>query len=206
MNEPAARLRALSDGARVLSMGEIARSYPRRHAVVRLFPVILLALAAVPRDVHAAGWRPYLSHKYGFALRYPAGWHVTSSYLPGSKQVAFGIQGKTPYSLTVVVLPFGPQRSLDRVVQRFKTYVRTTGQTVAGAHWSPVRVGKSKAMATVERPSTEGGVSLAEGLYLTQSRSRTFEIIAIAYGHPAPAKLGSFPVVYKQMLAAWRTL
>ncbi|MDQ2742743.1 MAG: hypothetical protein M3Z66_10690 [Chloroflexota bacterium] len=172
----------------------------RRFALLLLLVPLLSVL-----PVHAASWKAFHSRQLAFSLRYPPGWHVSESYVPGNRQVVFGYQGRSNYSLTVQLLPVHPARSIGQTLRRVMTYERSTGQVlVSGKGWKSAAIGRYPAMVAVTKPPTEGGVSVAQAIYVTQSRKHVYTIVDVAYAQHAPSSPHNFPSVYRQMLSSLR--
>jgi hypothetical protein len=169
----------------------------------------LLALVALvlllPAIASAASWHRFSSKSLGFALQYPPGWRLTTSQQP--KQVALQYQGHQVYSLQVSLLAVKPGSSMAQTLSRVTTYERSLGDTAfVSVHWAAASVGGRSAVAGVFRPSTEGGVAISTGIYLTASRSRVYELTVVDYRHPPASKLAQFPGIYQQILKTWRFL
>jgi hypothetical protein len=69
-----------------------------------------------------------------------------------------------------------------------------------------VSLGRRAALAGVLKPSTEGGSSLADEVYIAQWRGWVYEIVASAYHKPPFSRLSQFPSVYAQILGTWKFL
>ncbi len=61
-------------------------------------------------------------------------------------------------------------------------------------------------MATVIIPPTEGGALVSQAIYLTQWRSRVYEITLFSVHNPALSRVKQFLPVYGKILATWRFL
>ena len=59
-------------------------------------------------------------------------------------------------------------------------------------------------VAVLRNPPTEGGVTIANAVYVAQWRSHVYEVTLFAEHRPAPSTLGQFPAVYLQILSTWR--
>lgn len=170
----------------------------------RLAVLLLLLVLAAPASVFAGSWRLFQSRPLALSVRYPRTWHAVASYLPGDDQVQLGHAGPTNYSLTIQALPIKPAGKFVAVMQRFHQYQRRTHQSPGRVHWRTVRVGGHLAGGTISRPPTEGGVAMADALYVMRSRHHVYEITEVAYGHPSPANLARFPAVYQHILSTLR--
>jgi hypothetical protein len=90
-------------------------------------------------------------------------------------------------------------------LQRTIAYERSLGtSTFRSIHWTGTKLGGHAALTGVDRISTEGGVAMVDGVYLTTSGSRTYEIVMAAYNKPAPTTFSQFPGVYRTILSTWR--
>ncbi len=167
----------------------------------RLALVILVCTLVVPASAFAGSWRLFRGGSLGLTVRYPSTWHIAASYVSSSRQVTLGYSGRTNYSLMIQVLPIKPAGNLRVTLQRSIAYEQHSAGTLSGhLNWRPARVGIHPSIATIVRPSTEGGVAMAEAIYVTQSRHHVYVITEVAYSHPSPSNLGRFPAVYRQIL------
>lgn len=164
---------------------------------------LLLALTA-PASAFAGSWRLFRSAPLALTVRYPRAWRATPSYLPGNKQVQLGYSGRVNFSLTIQALPIKPAGKLVVAFNRFRGYEQRNHQSLAGMRWRVARVGGHVARGAISRPATEGGVAMAEALYVTQSRHHVYEITEVAYSHPTPASLARFPAIYQHILSTLR--
>jgi hypothetical protein len=173
----------------------------------RLSPAILLVMFALPGLAHAASWRSFHSRQLGVAFHYPGTWKLTVSNLPGNRQVTINSQSGPAYALVATVLAARPGHSLGQTMQRFVSYESSIGNAqLAHLHWSRAALGGKSAMVGIVRPSTEGGVAIANAILVTQWRSHIYEVTLTAYSKPAPSHLRQFPGVYSQILRSWRFL
>ena len=171
----------------------------------RALILTILAAALVPGVTSAASWRHYSSKVLGFTIKYPSDWKVLQS--APSQPVSIQRSGSTVYSITVAVLPIKPSHSIAATMARTRSYEHQIGNTTfASIHWQQVRVGGKPGMAGVLRPPTEGGVPVANGIYVLASRAHVYQVTVVAFEKPAPKTLSRFPSVYRQILGSWRYL
>lgn len=170
----------------------------------RFVLALLLIVLAAPASTFASSWRVFRSGPLGLEVRYPRTWHAVPSYLPGNTQVQLGYAGRTNYSLTIQVLPIKPAGKFVAVMRRFNQYQQRTHQSLGRMHWRTVRVGGQVARGTIVRPPTEGGVAIADALYVIRSRHHVYEITEAAYSHPLPSSLPRFPAIYQRILSTLR--
>ena len=185
----------------------------RRCVLAVLLAALILpasASAASPRATHHASipWRVYRNTRLGFAFRYPANWALNAGN-PASKtgdQVAIEYPGRGNYSLTAEILPISATPSLSETLQRVIAYQRSVTHSALFAHiaWSRTSLGGRPAEAGVLRPSTEGGVPVSNGIYVTQWRSRVYQITIFSEHKPPFSRLSQFPSIYGRILATWR--
>jgi hypothetical protein len=158
-------------------------------------------------SAHAASaWKPFHNAALHVSFRYPAGWTVMASATPGAGgQIMLTRQGRMPYALRLTVLPIRAAGSLSVTVKRASAYQRSVGDTsLMHLKWQSTRLGNVPAQAGVAIPSTEGGVGVSQGIFVTGWKGHVYELIISGYGHPVPSKLSSFPSIYFQILKTWR--
>lgn len=172
--------------------------------VRRFVLVVLLLVLTSPASAFAGSWHVFRSGPLGLAIRYPGNWHAVPSYLPSSRQVQLGFAGRTNYSLTIQALPIKPARTLLIVMRRFHQYEQRSHQLLGRVQWRAARVGGHPARGTISRPATEGGVAMAEALYVTQSRHHVYQITEVAYSQRPPKSLARFPAIYQHILSTLR--
>ena len=173
----------------------------------RLLLVSFLALALTTAYASAASWHVYSSTTLGFSLRYPAGWKVLNIAQPGAQQIQFSYPGAIPYTVDVTVLSLNGGPSVATLKSRFFAFERRSGNgSIVAMHWSTVTLGKRRGIGAVYIPATEGGVSVANGMYVVPWKSRTYVVNLQSVQKPAPRTLSGFPPIYRQILATWRFL
>jgi hypothetical protein len=153
----------------------------------------------------SVAWRTYSSKKLGFTLRYPTNWSVLSATGPGNQQVLLS-QRTTSYGLTITVLPIGVEPTIRSTLQRYMTYQQQLHNAIfSRIRWSQTSIGGWPAMVGVARsPATEGGITVSDAVYVTQSRSHVYQIVAVSYHRPPLSQLSQFPAIYGQILKTWR--
>ncbi len=163
---------------------------------------------SMPSITRSSTWHTFSSKRLGFAFRYPPGWKlIPSSVAPqAARQVIVWYQGRSNYQLNASLLPFKADRTLLATLKRFLAYERSITQSTmyAQIRWTSASLGGKPALAGVLRPPTEGGVAVANGIYLSQWRSRVYEVIITSTRSPALSQLGQFPSIYRKILATWR--
>jgi hypothetical protein len=181
----------------------------------RFVLVFLLAVLLAPSGVSAAsrkapkGWRVYTSRPMHISLEYPSNWKLFPMVLPNQPgEVTLSHQGTSIYSLQIQILPFSAAASIGKTLQLFLGYARRTthSSVYARTRWSAVTLGGRTAMAGVLRPSTEGGSSLSDAIYIAQWRGLVYEITAADFHKPPLSRLSQFPSIYAKILATWRFL
>lgn len=171
----------------------------------RLLIVPLLALILSSGHVLAASWHVYSSKPLGFAVHYPATWKVLAVAQPGMKQIQFTYQGKSTYTVDVTILNLDGGKSRTTLKQRFLAFERRSGNpSIATMHWGAITLGHRPGIGAVYIPTTEGGVSVANGMYVIPWKAHTYVVNVQSVQKPAPKTLARFPAIYKQMLATWR--
>lgn len=171
----------------------------------RLALLLLVSVLLIPASAFAGSWRLFRGTSLALTVRYPSSWRAAVSNVPGAHQVVLGYTGNANYSLTIQVLPIKPAGNLHVMLQHFTAYEQRNHGPLSGRHnWQTARSGTHPAMATIVRPSTEGGVAMAQALYVTQSRHHVYAITEVAFSHPSPSNLGSFPKIYRQILQTLR--
>ena len=173
----------------------------------RLLLVSFLALTLTTTSASAASWHVYSSTAMGFSLHYPSGWKALNIAQPGVKQIQFSYPGPTPYTVDVTILSLNGGPSLATLKARFLAFERRSGNgSVAAMHWSTVTLGGRHGIGAVYVPATEGGVSVANGMYVVPWKGRTYVVNLQSVRKPAPKTLSGFPAIYRQILATWRFL
>jgi hypothetical protein len=174
--------------------------------VYRRFVLAVVAVTCVlPSIATAASWHRYSSKSFGFELQYPSGWQLTASEQP--RQVALQYQGSQVYSLQVSLLAVKPASSMAQTLSRVKNYERSLGDAAFNSvQWKTASIGGRVAVAGVFRPSTEGGVAISTGIYLTASRAHVYELTVVDYRRPPAKTLARFPTIYSQILKTWKFL
>jgi hypothetical protein len=121
---------------------------------------------------------------------------------PGAKQIQFTYGGTPSYSVNVTLIAM---KTTSRALKRdFLAYQQRAGNTtMASVRWGSVSLGGRKGIGGVYRPATEGGTSIADGIYVIPWHSTVYIVNIIAMQSPAPTTLSRFPGVYRQMLASW---
>lgn len=166
--------------------------------------VVFIALTAT---ASASSWHTFSSKSLGFRVQYPVSWQRFVASGPGIQEVRLTYQGKTIYGVDIMVLRIKPAASLQATVARVVRYERGIGNTsFASIHWTGTSLGGRPAVAGISRPSTEGGVGAAQGIYLAPWHSRVYQVTISAYGRHAPSRIDQFPAIYRQVLATWRFL
>lgn len=187
----------------------------RRVLVLILLAALLAPAGAAASSKHSTkpqpkgvAWRTYSNKKLGFSLRYPGNWRLTPSSTSLNAQVLLSYSGKTPYGLTITVLPMSVRPTLGATLQQFIALQQQQNNMIfARIKWTSASVGGKPAMAGVARsPATEGGISISDAVYVTQSRSHVFQILAVSYHRPPLSQLSQFPSIYTQILKTWRFL
>jgi|SRR5579884_726845 len=163
-----------------------------------LVPFLLLA-AIVPSVAAASPQHQFRDRSFGFALRYPNGWTLQRS-IPPTKQITLVQSGHGQHAITVTVLNWRAGRTIAasvKIVQRYMgAYRRVT--------WRAARLGNQPARVAVLHPQTEGGVGVAEGIYLSQWKGKIYQVQISAYTSHPPKTVAAFPKVYRQILGTWR--
>lgn len=172
-------------------------------------PVSASAATPYSVQVRASGSHSLRSKALGIAFRYPANWKVVNQAPAGNAQAQVTVAAPLPShdALTAQIVGIKAAASLRTTLKRFVTYQSGMGNTTfAHAAWHSVSLGKSSAMATVVVPSTEGGASVSQAIYVTQSRSRVYQVTLFSIHTPARSRLSQFLPVYGKILATWRFL
>jgi hypothetical protein len=173
----------------------------------RLLLVPLLALIITSASASAASWPLYSSKPLGFALRYPTGWKALSVSQPGGKQIQFSNPGATTYTVDVTILQLNGGTSVKVLKQRFLAFEQRIGNApLVSVHWSHITLDRRNGIGGVYIPATEGGVAVANGVYVVPWKSRTYVVNILSVQKPSPRSLNRFPIIYKQILATWRFL
>lgn len=173
----------------------------------RICSPMLLIMLALPTLAHATSWRTFHNRQLGFAFHYPGTWKLALSNLPSNKQVTINSQSGPAYALVASIVAARPGHSLGQTMQRFVTYEMSIGNAqLSHLHWSRTDLGAKPAMVGIVKPSTEGGVAIANAILVTQWRGHIYEVTLTAYSKPAPSHLRQFPGVYGQILRSWRFL
>jgi hypothetical protein len=197
-------------------MSQIVRS--RDLAVIhRLVCAVLLAVLVTPTVAaastrqsahsHATAWRAFTSKKLGIAFRYPATWRAVQgvAVTGAANQVMVSAPSPSHNALTAQIVPVRAAPSLRATMSHFLAYQRAAGDTnYARVAWSSTSLGKRPAMATVIIPPTEGGALVSQAIYLTQWRSRVYQVTLFSLHKPALARVKQFLPVYGKILATWR--
>ena len=164
--------------------------------------------ASASPPYRSGGWHSFSSKKLGFAFRYPSGWRLVrgSVGFQPATQVVVSYQGRTNYQLNAIVLPIKAGPSLTQTMKRFLAYERTATQSTMydQIRWTSPTLGGQPAKAGVLRPPTEGGVAIADAIYISQWRSRVYEVVLTSNRSPAPSQPSQFPSIYRQILSTWR--
>ncbi|MGH2443868.1 MAG: hypothetical protein ACRDFX_12005 [Chloroflexota bacterium] len=177
----------------------------RRLPIAIPFLALAVVLGGPSVSASAASWQHFVSKSLGFSLRYPRGWSRHAVDQLGSRQLLLSNRKNQAYAFSVTIIPIKAGASSAQTLHRFVRYERGLGNTtLASIHWSKAQVGHRAAESGVLRPATEGGVGLAQGVYVASWKSRVYEISVTAYGKHVPSKLGGFPAVYARILATWR--
>lgn len=167
-----------------------------------------ILLTLLPAAAQAASWHTFRSRAMGFQVRYPSGWVVTPTNIPGAMRVALG-ERSGQHSVTVQLVPVRAQRAISASARAVAQYhLRTTGDpSYRNMHWTVVRFGHVTAEAAVTRPiQTEGGLTEVTGIIITQYGRRVYEIDLAGFGRPTPRAITQFPAVYRAVLASWSFL
>lgn len=174
----------------------------------RLFLLVpLLALVVMSTSASAASWRTFSSKPLGFALRYPTGWKALSIAQPGGQQIQFSNPGSTTYTVDVTVLKLNGGSSASTLKKRFLAFEQRAGNgQLATVHWSAATLAGRHGIGGVYIPATEGGVAVANGIYVVPWKARTYVINLLSVQKPSPRSLSRFPSIYRQILATWRFL
>jgi hypothetical protein len=168
----------------------------RRFALPALLLLILL-----PATAGAASWRSYASRSLGVSLKIPSNWSVnTPPGLETSPSVVLSYAGRPPYAITIAMTGIKPARSLASTVK----LVMAHDPSLRGIHWSKASIGGKPALAGVSVPQTEGGVGLANGIYVTSTKGHVYSITILAFHRPPPTRLSQFPAIYRQILGTLR--
>jgi hypothetical protein len=169
--------------------------------------VPFLALIVTSGSASAASWRSFSSKPLGFSVRYPTGWKALNITQPGGKQVQFSNPGATTYTVDVTILQLNAGKSVKILKQRFLAFEQRIGNApLASVHWSSVTLGRRNGIGGVYISATEGGVAVANGVYVVPWKSRTYVVNILSVQKPSPHSLNRFPAIYKQILASWRFL
>jgi hypothetical protein len=169
-----------------------------------LFALVLLILAA-PTTASASSWHQFSSKKLGFSVQYPPTWHLVKGTQGGVPQVTLTYQHGQLFLVSISVLPIKGSSSRTQTLSRFIRYEKGTGNlTLTSIQWKAVKLGGKQASSGVVRPQTEGGVGLAQGIYVASSGARVYEITLVAYGKHPPVNITRFPSIYRQILGTWR--
>ena len=173
-----------------------------RRALV--FASILLFTA--PSATAAAGWHNFSNRGLGFKFRYPSSWHLTTATTGNVKQVT-AFSTDTRYSLTAELYPVKASSSLSGTLRKYVTYARSiNGPAVTHYRWVRTTLARRPAEGTVTYPATEGGVHLADGLYVLSAGRRIYSVEIETRGNKLPKSLAAFPSVYRQIFKTWRFL
>ena len=168
----------------------------------RFLPLVLLAGLAFPLIASASSWRQFSSKSFGFSVKYPAGWILSKTDVP--QQVSIQHTGSKTYSLQISVIPVKPARTIGATMARVKAYAVSRGDaSLRSVRWSATSLGGRPALAGVLHPPTEGGVAIADGIYVAASKKHVYELTSVAYG---ARSLAQFPSVYRTMLSSWHFL
>ncbi len=166
---------------------------------------LVIAALCLPGIALAASWHHAGSKSLGFTVLYPPGWHESVIQQPDGPQLVLSYQGKRVYALMIQVLALKPASSASQTTSRFVQYERRQGSSeFDSVRWSRASIGGRPAESGIARPSTEGGVAAAQGIYVVASKTRVYEITLASYGSRAVSAIGQFPAVYRQILATWR--
>jgi hypothetical protein len=157
---------------------------------------------------HSNPWRTFASKKLGFSFRYPSTWTLNSGGVApqAGSQVEIAHQGRSIYQMIALLLPIKAERTLPQTMKRFLAYEQAATQSTMFNHirWAPTTVGRSPALVGIMRLPTEGGVAVSNAIFVTQSRTRAYQITLTSNRSPAPTGISQFPSVYTQILATWR--
>lgn len=167
--------------------------------MLRALGPFLLLVAMVPSVAAASAQHQFRDRSFGFALRYPNGWTLQRSISP-TKQITLVQSGRSQHAITITILSWrarGTIASSIKIVQRYMGAYRH-------AKWTAARLGKQPARVTVLHPQTEGGVGVAEGIYLSQWKHKIYQVQITAYTSHPPKTIAAFPKVYHQILGTWR--
>jgi hypothetical protein len=172
-----------------------------------LLLVSLLGLTMTSGSTSAASWRTYSSKPLGFAVSYPDGWKALSMAQPGGKQIQFSNPGATKYTVDVTILQLKGGTTVNVLKKRFLAFEQRLGNApLASVHWGPISLGHRNGIGGVSIPATEGGVAVANGVYVVPWKARTYVVNILSVQKPSPQSLNRFPTIYKQILATWKFL
>ncbi len=173
----------------------------------RLYLILPIGLLFASGTAHAAAWHSFASKPLGFSVRFPSTWRPVATARPGVQEVQFAYSGATPYTLDVTILKLKGSSTARTLQRQFLSYEKRLGNgEMADMHWSPTRFAGRAGIGTVYAPATEGGTSVANGVYVVPWRTKTYVVTMTSVTKPTPKSLNQFPAVYKQMLATWKFL
>jgi hypothetical protein len=169
--------------------------------------VVILAVWLASGSAAASSWRLFKSTQFGFSVRFPSTWKVSSSSASFNRQVLFVDRGHSNDSVSVFLLPIHPASSITSTVKRYESYEAGMQNTVyAHLSWVTTSLAGKPARFGVARPPTEGGVPVSDGVYVAQSRSRVYQITLTSYSTRPLSRPSQFPTIYARILSTWRFL
>jgi hypothetical protein len=173
-----------------------------RRAIVLASILFLIA----PTATTAAGWHNYSSRSLGFKFSYPSTWHLVTTAAENVKQLsAFSADAR--YSITADVYPAVTTSSLSGTLRTYLVYARAvSGPAVTHYHWFRTTFARRPAEGTITYPATEGGVHLADGLYVLNAGRHIYSVEISTTGKNLPRSLAAFPAVYREIFKSWRFL
>lgn len=172
----------------------------------RVLPLAILMLAMLPATASAAAWHSFKSSSDHFSVQYPPNWQVSPVNTSSVRETLFSARRSNKYSLTVFdLLKVKPGSTIRATLANVKKWQRKQHDTSLNRiTWTSTEIGGQTALFGVIRPSTEGGVALAQGTYLTSWRGHVFEIEMATYSKKAPTSPSQFPAIYHLILRTWR--
>jgi hypothetical protein len=157
-----------------------------------VFASILMLTA--PSATAAAGWHNFSNRGLGFKFRYPSSWHLTTAVTGNVKQVT-AFSTDTRYSLTAELYPVKASSSLSGTLRKYVAYARSiNGPAVTHYRWVRTTLARRPAEGTITYPATEGGVHLADGLYVLSAGRHVYSVEIETRGNKLPKSLAAFPV------------
>jgi len=169
----------------------------------RTFFVLFCAMVLLPLSAQAAPAQRVFSNRImAFSARVPDNWQVQAIGVQLAHTVLFLAPHNHNINMSVRIIPIIASSTVAQTTRR----AYRADPVLKGLHFNATSIGGRPAMVTVLKSSTEGGLYIADLIYITQWNRRVYEIIGFSIHKPPYSRISQFPAVYQQILRSWRWL